>query len=271
VRSAEVVPNPAVLSGTIAARVEAEDPDGEPLTFRWQWFVNGKPVPGETGPNLTTRAFKRGDQVAVAVTPVDAAGEGEPRTTDPVPVANSAPEVSRLLVEPEAVHVGDQLVAKVDATDADGDSVEYTYRWWRNQAVLAEGDSNTLDTNLCARGDEIVLQVIPHDATEAGKPAFSKELIVQNGLPRITSTPPTSMEGNVFVYQVVASDPDKDPLTYSLPKAPAGMIVDPATGRIEWLVPKDQSGRHEVHVSAEDGQGGRTTQQFTLTIQSHGG
>ena len=38
-----------------------------------------------------------------------------------------------------------------------------------------------------------------------------------------------NFDGKIYTYQVKATDPDEDKLTYSLKSAPAGMTIDPKT------------------------------------------
>src|SRR5262249_60637856 len=59
--------------------------------------------------------------------------------------------------------------------------------------------------------------------------------------PVITSHPRTKVDFGKTpeFYQVVASDPDGDPLSYSLVTAPPGMTID-STGLLRWLPTPDQ-------------------------------
>jgi RHS repeat-associated protein len=87
-----------------------------------------------------------------------------------------------------------------------------------------------------------------------------------NNPPAVTSRPRGSVRvGDPYLYAVVASDPDGDPLTYSLDEAPAGMAVD-AAGRVTWVPAADQLGPHPVRVRVEDGRGGFVVQGFTVTV-----
>jgi large repetitive protein len=63
----------------------------------------------------------------------------------------------------------------------------------------------------------------------------------------------------------VAIDADGDPLTYSLPTAPAGMTID-ATGLLSWKPTQDQVGVHAVTIKVDDGRGLFATQDFTITV-----
>lgn len=266
IRSARIVPNPVLRSGPVTVQVEAEDPDLNAVTFRHQWLANGELLAGETGPTVPPHRLRRGDLVAVEVTPLDGLAEGAPYRTEAVPVENSPPEVTRLLLQPDPVRVGDRLRAQTEASDADGDSIEYTFRWWRNNALLVEGEADTLDTGELTRGDTIVAQVTPRDSASAGKPVFSQEITIANSPPKITSVPPAAFQPGRYEYLVTARDPDGDPLAYGLPTAPPGMTMDKTRGRIEWRLAPGTMGTHKVKVSVEDGQGGRTFQEFDLTL-----
>lgn len=86
-----------------------------------------------------------------------------------------------------------------------------------------------------------------------------------NGPPVITSTPVTEQQaGAPYRYQVLADDPNHDPLTFDLTEAPAGMIIDPATGLISWDEPA--AGEYTVTILVGDGRGGTVTQTFSLFI-----
>ncbi|MCB0059733.1 MAG: putative Ig domain-containing protein, partial [Caldilineaceae bacterium] len=90
---------------------------------------------------------------------------------------------------------------------------------------------------------------------------------LENRVPTITSSPPAEPRvGQQYSYGVAATDPDNDVLTYSLPVAPAGMEIDPATGLIQWTPTPAQLGDNSVTVRVEDGRGGFFTQSFTLTV-----
>ena len=246
-------------------QVEAEDPDGDPVAIRRQWLVNGHPIEGETGPSLVPRRLKRGDLLSVEVTPLDNLTAGTPYRTDPVPVGNTPPEVSKVVLDPSPVRVGDPLHAKAEGLDADGDSIRYTFKWWRNNLPQPEGEEGTLQTAAFSRGDTIVALATPYDAAGPGKSKYSDEITISNSPPTITSAPPTAINAGRYEYAVTAVDQDGDPLTYLLQTAPPGMTIDAASGRIEWRLTAQTTGTHRVRVNVEDGHEGRAFQEFELT------
>ncbi|MHC4494635.1 MAG: Ig domain-containing protein, partial [Planctomycetota bacterium] len=75
-----------------------------------------------------------------------------------------------------------------------------------------------------------------------------------NDAPMITSRPPTiAMVGIQYIYDVNATDPDgEDILTYGLTSQPAGMTIDPATGRIRWTPKQAQNEAYDVTVKVVD-------------------
>ncbi|HRQ65461.1 MAG TPA: Ig-like domain-containing protein, partial [Xanthomonadaceae bacterium] len=98
------------------------------------------------------------------------------------------------------------------------------------------------------------------------------DLVVQapdpdNQPPSIDSTPGfTATVGLEYIYQVVASDPDGDALSYSLIDGPAGMSMDAVSGRLNFTPSLAQVGTHAVAVRVDDGRGGYAVQNYTLTV-----
>ncbi len=88
-----------------------------------------------------------------------------------------------------------------------------------------------------------------------------------NSSPVIESTPiTTAKEGVVYTYDVEATDPNEDTLTYSLTTSPTGMTINSTTGVIAWTPTEDQIGENEVVVEVSDGSNS-TTQSFTVTVE----
>lgn len=87
-----------------------------------------------------------------------------------------------------------------------------------------------------------------------------------NSSPVIESTPvTTAKEGASYTYDVEATDPNEDILTYSLTISPTGMTINSTTGVITWTPTESQVGKNEVVVEVSDGNKS-TTQSFTVTV-----
>ncbi|MEG4312216.1 MULTISPECIES: putative Ig domain-containing protein [unclassified Microcoleus] len=100
-----------------------------------------------------------------------------------------------------------------------------------------------------------------------------------NRPPSITSTPRTNTRlGKTYFYQVEATDPDGNPLTYTLLNPPSGMaFATPAStpagmtfqeGLISWTPEVSQQGTYPITVRVSDGLGGIATQTFNLTADN---
>ncbi|MBI2105484.1 putative Ig domain-containing protein, partial [Candidatus Woesearchaeota archaeon] len=73
--------------------------------------------------------------------------------------------------------------------------------------------------------------------------------------------------GQPFSYQVSASDPNNDPVSYSLTQAPGGMLMTSA-GLISWTPSTSQAGSYSVTVSVDDNKGGATQASFSITVST---
>ncbi|RNC69894.1 MAG: hypothetical protein ED859_07070 [Desulfuromonadales bacterium] len=91
-----------------------------------------------------------------------------------------------------------------------------------------------------------------------------------NVAPVITSSPVTSaFVGVSYPYTVVATDANisqGDKITYGLPTAPAGMVINSTTGVITWTPTAAQVGPQNVVVHVSDTQGLFVTQSFTINV-----
>jgi len=85
--------------------------------------------------------------------------------------------------------------------------------------------------------------------------------------PAITSVPPTTADtADTYTYAVRVTDPENDPLTFSLTAFPAGMTIDANTGFIQWSPDTSQVGSQNVAIQVDDGQGGIATQTYTVVV-----
>lgn len=268
VRLVTLVPSPLILTGPITVHVAADDPEGTDVTTRFQWIINGAPVLGATGFELKPDHVKRGDQVAVEVVVSDGQAESAPYRTEPITVMNTPPLVTHVTIEAAAPEGSNRVFAKVDAVDPDRDEIHYTYRWWRNDKPVKEGDESVLDTSGFGRKEMVTVEVVARDQDEAASPVRATPIVLGNSPPQILSNPPALTSREQYEYLVHAKDPDGDTITYVLETGPPGMTIDEVTGQMTWKVTARSAGTHRVKVMAEDGQGGTAWQEFEVSIPS---
>ncbi len=73
---------------------------------------------------------------------------------------------------------------------------------------------------------------------------------------------------SIYEYRAEAIDPDGDALKFSLLTGPAGMTLEPETGRLRWFPSVSDAGEKEVAIQVDDGQGGSATQRFIICVLS---
>ena len=93
----------------------------------------------------------------------------------------------------------------------------------------------------------------------------SRSVTIDTTPPHITSTAPTSgAVGQLYTYSVTTDDPGA--ATFSLSSAPAGALVDPATGALTWTPTNQQVGFQHLTVVTTDLAGNSSQQQFTVGV-----
>ncbi|MGH8547580.1 MAG: PKD domain-containing protein [Methylococcales bacterium] len=86
-----------------------------------------------------------------------------------------------------------------------------------------------------------------------------------NYTPVIYSSPITQgYQGIVYNYDVQATDPNRDPLTFNLVNSPSGMTIDPFSGLIHWI--PGATGTYRITVEVSDARGGVDSQSFDLKV-----
>ena len=268
---AAIAPDPITLNETVKVMIETVDGHSDPTEFQYQWMANGYPLRDQTGPTLTPSILQlqRGDRVTVDLVPTRGAVQGTHYQTGPVVVGNTPPVVSNLSIErPDDPHA--PVLAKMDASDADRDEIQFDFRWFRNDKVVKQGPETTLDITGFQAKDTIEVEVTPRDKSSVGKAIRSEAVYAGNSPPKIVSAPAALIGRERYEYMVKAVDADGDPLSFLLEVAPPGMVIDKETGRLVWQISPDQSGTHRVRIVAEDGQGGKAFQELEFPLPAPG-
>jgi len=247
--------------------IQSQDPDGDLVNYRYQWIKNDIEIAGESSNVLRAGDFRKGDVFQVRVIPSDGKGDGKPFLSNPVKILNAAPVVSEVRIEPQMPTIQNDLKVHDKSTDADGDSIFFSYQWEKNGAALLEERKEILGQDRFKKGDTITVTIVPDDREIMGVPKKSAPVTILNSAPIIKSSPPFSMDGTKYVYQIKASDPDNDPITFSLKSGPKGMEIDQKTGLIQWEIQKEDKGTHSIEIEARDNEGATSYQRYTLAIE----
>jgi YD repeat-containing protein len=174
------------------------------------------------------------------------------------PTITSAPNLITNLERPYSYNL--------TATDSDGDTLKYTLGRRPTGMVV---DPNTGLITWTPNSAQIGTQTIDVLVTDAQGSVSTQtyNLVVGttpiNQAPNITSTPKFTTDINTkYQYQILATDPENQQLTYALTTAPSGMVIDANTGLITWNNPT--LGTTQINITATDPNGAVATQGYTL-------
>lgn len=267
ITSVNILPEKPNKESELSLAIQSNDPDGDPISYSYQWIKNDEEIFGGNKNTLASGNFRKGDLIRVKVIPSDGKIEGKPFLSAPVKILNSPPVIREVWIEPKMAYATDNLKANVKAYDADGDFIYNSFQWEKNGVVVPEERSEILGQGKLRKGDSITVTVTLDDREAQNAPKKSPPVIILNSPPIIISSPPTSTKGRTYVYQVKANDPDNDPVTFTLKSGPKGMEIDKKTGLIRWEIQKEDRGTHPVEIEASDNEGGRSFQRYTLTVE----
>lgn len=240
--------------------IEASDPDGDDLNYALNEAPDWASISGNT---ITgTPGYSDSGVHDFVVTVSDGSASDSQSFTVTVDNSDRGPSITSS--PPTSAVEGGEYSYVIEASDPDGDDISIT---------LIEGSSwLTLDGNHLhgtpgknAQGDhEIKLR-----ATAGGQSdtqSFTITVDNTNQAPIIDSTPTkTGKEGKTYEYEIKASDPDGDDLSYSLDKGPDFLSFsrNTLTGKPGY----NQAGEYDIQLSVTDGNAG-DNQSFTLTISN---
>ncbi len=159
----------------------------------------------------------------------------------------------------------------VDAIDADGDALTYSLQTAPAGMTI---DAQTGLVSWMSASTHIGDHPVTIRVTDAPGAYTEQSFVltitappVDNNPPTITSTPVQSVvAGQPYSYQVIATDPDGDALSYRLSTAPATMQIDAITGLISWTPTTAELGPHTIDLEVDDGNGGVASQTYSLQV-----
>ena len=125
--SVSITPSSPGTKTLLTASAAGSDPDGDPVSFSYQWSKNGADLPGANGTTLDLSIAgngDKGDQVSVTVTASDGSNDSSPMTSAAVIVVNTDPTFNQNLPDRSSAE-GDSVSFSSGASDPDGDALTY--------------------------------------------------------------------------------------------------------------------------------------------------
>lgn len=222
---------------------------------RVEWTVNGVETPAASPNEFEAEGLAKGDQVQA-----EASINGAVVKSQVVTIADVPPKLTWVKLMPETFKPGDNLYVDAKASGA----TDIVYEWSVNGNF--SGNSSRLQKAV-KRGDRVTVKITACNGRDCAQPLVLQETI-ENMPPMFSRQVTATYDGSVYTCRVQATDPDNDPLTYSLAEAPPGMGIDNKTGIISWKpAPGELKTSHDVTAIANDGHGGTTRMTFTIKSQ----
>lgn len=206
-----LVPEVPTAGGEVVAVPDGiSDSDGDEVVTQTRWFVDGVLV--GTAPSWS--GLVRGQTVQAVMDAYDGDDPALPVQSLQAVVGNALPVVERAAMIPAFPTSGEPVVADVSIVDPDGDPVSFAVAWTVNGVEVAVGE--VLPAGVAEEGDLLGYVVTPSDATDAGLPFATPEVVVGNGAPSLAGaeiTPdPLDPPDVASCDPVGAVDPDGDPV-----------------------------------------------------------
>ena len=263
---------PAVAGQPYQYQFHAQDADSDPLLFGLDQAPAGMTLDPDTGLLAWTPAADQLGTHTITVTVSDDR-EGQDNMTFPFEVVAAAPNMPPTITSTPRtrIHLGGRYLYTVAVSDANNDPI--TLSLTTAPAGMTLNPATRLvewEPTPDQLGDNTA--VVRADDGRGGVTVQSYVVSVtanvSNAPPLIVSAPVlTGTTERPYVYNLRAEDAEHDPLVWSLTTAPRGMSMHPSLGTLRWIPAADQVGTADVVVQLTDGQGGRATQSFTITVR----
>ncbi|MBL8287863.1 MAG: tandem-95 repeat protein [Rubrivivax sp.] len=262
-------PTSATVGSAYAYDVDATDPNGDVLAFSLTQAPAGMTINATTGLIAWTPATAGSQAVSVRV--ADPGGLAATQSfTITVAAANAAPQITTTPITTAAV--GAAYSYDVNASDPNGDTLAYSLTQAPSGMTINAANGLIAWTPTAAQaGAQAVTVRVADPGGLAATQSFTITVAAANAAPQITTSPVTTASvGAAYSYDVNATDPNGDVLTWSLTQAPAGMAINASTGLIAWTPSSAQTGSQAVTVRVADPGGLAATQAFTIAVAPAG-
>lgn len=177
------------------------------------------------------------------------------------PEFTSSPDVEAL--------AGRAYVYAAAANDPDGDALSFSLLGApASMAIDVATGRITWSPSVADVGNHVV--VVQVEDGRGGQDVQRYTLEVRDNVPNrppvFTSSPSVDAVVSIaYVYLPTVIDEDGDPLAFTV-LGPAGMTVDPDTGRLDWTPDAAQLGPQYVTLGVDDGRGGVASQTFFINV-----
>jgi hypothetical protein len=191
------------------------------------------------------------------------------------PNANKSPTISG--TPPTTATVGTAYSFQPAAKDPEGKTVTFSISSKPSWAAFSTSTGRLTGTPTAAGSFDHISIAVTDGVSSASLPAFN--ILVSgsgggtNSAPVISGTPPkTATVGTPYSWTPTASDPNSDPLTFSISGKPAWAAFDSKIGRLYGTPSASYAGTtSSSKISVTDGKATASLPTFSITVSNTGG
>ncbi|KAB1508426.1 putative Ig domain-containing protein [Photobacterium damselae] len=242
--------------------VSAKDPNGKPLTYHLvgapSWLhidpvtgqLSGQPPIDGAGDFVFSVSATNGTQAQTQQVSIHVTDSNKGATIE--------------AISKQTVIKGNAFRYAVKASDPEGDTL--TYRLQNAPAWLTINGDGVIEAD--AKSEELGLytvQIVVNDGRLDKVLNFQLDIVV-DPVPTINSNNFIAQTRQAFHGQIIATDPNKKALTYTLSGAPSWLVLDPKTGQLSGQPSIDDAGTTKFTVTVTNGNQ-EAKQEFTLTVE----
>ncbi len=244
----------------LAFTVNAVDPEGNTLTYGIQNAPSGSTF---TNKEFKWKpSFQQSGTHTVTFTANDGTSTASINVKITVEDVNTAPTITP--VNDKTINEGVELNIDIVATDAEGDNLTYSAT---NKPAGSTFDETLHKFNWKPSSTQSGNYSVTFSVSD-GKVSSSitvKITVVDvNGAPIITPIADKTVNTNKLLsFEITATDPDGDALTYGTSSLPTGAKFDATTHKFEWTPTNLQAGNFQITFFVSDG---KVTTQIVVNI-----
>ncbi|MEE2750183.1 MAG: hypothetical protein VX519_02030, partial [Myxococcota bacterium] len=221
-------PNPTT-SQPLRIHANANDVDGDPVSYIYQWYKDDVLQPDLTEAWVDASVTRSQETWNVVVEASD--GDFSSGAVSlPTTIDNSPPELYGLSFANESPGTSDALQVIVDGEDPDQDTTTATFSFTVRGTTYDNGESDTFSSDKFERGDTVTVEVVltdEHNATS--EPAWA-EVTIGNTLPTLTGAEVTALSASGVSPLRTDSIASCTPLGWEDPD------FDPESIEVSWMV-----------------------------------
>ena len=261
------------LEGQYSATLfQATDADGDSVHYyNAGGFAPGMTIDPVSGLLEWVPSFSQAGTYDVRVQAVDVNGGTALDSVTLIVLNFDRPPVLSAMPDTVYAKEGQLLSYNIPATDPDGDSLRYHVI---NAPTGMNVDSLTglvtWTPDFFQAGTYIVVNQAVDSFGLMDVHVTTIMVIDSNRAPMLTVIPHDTVinEGQSYIAQIQASDPDSDPVRYFLQGTPpSGLSLDSLTGVIQWTPSHTQQGADTVHIVVTDHRAfGTTTWSYSIQV-----